>query len=100
MRKYRPKKKNLQHSCRYYIEVLHQEHAGAADINIGFFKEDSTFTEDQTDDAVNEVQYIIAKYDVYDEEQVRDLSDLLTCTNLFVKMELFLASDLIFHCLN
>uniref|UniRef100_A0A3P8VF56 PKHD1 like 1, tandem duplicate 2 n=1 Tax=Cynoglossus semilaevis TaxID=244447 RepID=A0A3P8VF56_CYNSE len=55
---------------KYYIELLHQEHAGAADINIGFFKEDSTFTEDQTDDAVNEVQYIIAKYDVYDEEQV------------------------------
>uniref|UniRef100_A0A3P8VH65 PKHD1 like 1, tandem duplicate 2 n=1 Tax=Cynoglossus semilaevis TaxID=244447 RepID=A0A3P8VH65_CYNSE len=45
----------------YYIELLHQEHAGAADINIGFFKEDSTFTEDQTDDAVNEVQYIIEK---------------------------------------
>ncbi|XP_054461971.1 PKHD1 like 1, tandem duplicate 1 [Anoplopoma fimbria] len=54
----------------YYMEILHQEYAGVASVNIGLFQEESTFTEDQTDDAVNEVQNIVAEYDVFDEQQV------------------------------
>lgn len=56
--------------CSYYLEILHQEYSGAASINIALFNPESSFTEDQTDDAVNEVQHIVAKYDVFDEEQV------------------------------
>nr|XP_046273956.1 PKHD1 like 1, tandem duplicate 1 [Scatophagus argus] len=54
----------------YYLELLHQEYGGAATFNIALFKEESSFTEEQTDDAVNEVQHIVADYDVFDEEQV------------------------------
>uniref|UniRef100_A0AAX7VHS5 Polycystic kidney and hepatic disease 1 (autosomal recessive)-like 1 n=1 Tax=Astatotilapia calliptera TaxID=8154 RepID=A0AAX7VHS5_ASTCA len=39
-------------------------------INLGLFQGESSYTEDQTDDAVNEVQDIGADYDVFDEEQV------------------------------
>lgn len=52
------------------MEILHQEYAGVASVNVALFQEQSTFTESQTDDAVNEVQNIVAEYDVYDEEQV------------------------------
>lgn len=54
----------------YYIEILLQENAGASFVNIGLFHEESAFTEDQTDDAVNEVQNIVAEYEIFDEEQV------------------------------
>uniref|UniRef100_A0A3Q3WJ25 PA14 domain-containing protein n=1 Tax=Mola mola TaxID=94237 RepID=A0A3Q3WJ25_MOLML len=54
----------------YYLEVLHQEYGVVGSINIALFKEKSSFTKDQTDDAVNEVQNIDATYDVFDEEQV------------------------------
>lgn len=57
----------------YYLELLQQEYAGAASFNIAMFKEKSSFTEDQTDDAVNEVQNIVAEYDVFNEEYVRSL---------------------------
>uniref|UniRef100_A0A3Q3X6F5 Uncharacterized protein n=1 Tax=Mola mola TaxID=94237 RepID=A0A3Q3X6F5_MOLML len=53
----------------YYLEVLHQEYGVVGSINIALFKEKSSFTKDQTDDAVNEVQNIDATYDVFDEEQ-------------------------------
>lgn len=59
--------------CSYYLEILHQEYGGAASVNLALFKEKSSFTEDQTNDAVNEVQNIVAEYDVYDEEQVGGL---------------------------
>lgn len=52
------------------MELLHQEYAVVATINIGLFRGDSSFTEDQTDDAVNEVQRIVAQYEAFDEEQV------------------------------
>ncbi|XP_068603731.1 PKHD1 like 1, tandem duplicate 1 [Brachionichthys hirsutus] len=55
----------------YYMEVLFQGSSRHyANFSISLFKEESSFTEDQTDDAVNEVQKIIAKYDVFNEEQV------------------------------
>ncbi|XP_011607160.2 fibrocystin-L isoform X2 [Takifugu rubripes] len=54
----------------YYLEILHQEFVGAASVNVALFREKSSFTEAQTDDAVNEVQNIIAEYDVFDDEYV------------------------------
>lgn len=53
------------------MEILQQEYGGAATINFGLFQGESSYTEDQTDDAVNEVQNIVADYDVFDEEQVQ-----------------------------
>ena len=52
------------------MEILHQEYYGKAHINIGLFQEESSFTEEQTDDAVNEVQNIVAEYEAFAEEQV------------------------------
>ncbi|XP_044027924.1 LOW QUALITY PROTEIN: PKHD1 like 1, tandem duplicate 1 [Siniperca chuatsi] len=60
----------LEKGKPYYLEILHQEYNGVASVNLALFQEESSFTEDQTDDAVNEVQYIVAEYDVFDEEQV------------------------------
>ncbi|KAI3358131.1 hypothetical protein L3Q82_003134 [Scortum barcoo] len=60
----------LQCDDRYYMEILHQEYGGAAGINIGLFRGESSFTEDQTNNAVNEIQDIVAEYDLFDEEQV------------------------------
>ncbi|CAJ1082786.1 fibrocystin-L-like [Xyrichtys novacula] len=64
---------NLEAGQNYYYELLHQEYAGAAHFTFGFNYEGSSFTEDQTDDAVNEVQQIIAENQVFDEEQVVSL---------------------------
>ncbi|XP_024153621.1 PKHD1 like 1, tandem duplicate 1 isoform X2 [Oryzias melastigma] len=61
---------SLEKGKPYYMELLHQEYAVVATINIGLFRGDSSFTEDQTDDAVNEVQRIVAQYEAFDEEQV------------------------------
>lgn len=52
------------------MEILHQEYTGLASVNLAMFTEDSSFTKAQTSNAVNEVQLLIADYDVYDEEQV------------------------------
>uniref|UniRef100_A0AAQ5X4Y6 Polycystic kidney and hepatic disease 1 (autosomal recessive)-like 1 n=1 Tax=Amphiprion ocellaris TaxID=80972 RepID=A0AAQ5X4Y6_AMPOC len=60
----------LEKGKPYYIEVLQQEYGGRAGLNIALFREESSFTEAQTDDAVNEEQQIVAKYDFFDEEQV------------------------------
>lgn len=54
----------------YYLEILHQEFRGAASFNVALFREKSSFTEAQTDDAVNEVQNIVAQYDVFSDEYV------------------------------
>lgn len=54
----------------YYLEILHQEFLGAASVNLALFSEKSSFTEAQTDDAVNEVQNIVAQYDVFNDEYV------------------------------
>ncbi|KAG7219454.1 hypothetical protein INR49_009288 [Caranx melampygus] len=51
------------------MEILHHERGGQAFVNLALFQDKSSFTEDQTDDAVNEVQNIVAEYDVFDEEQ-------------------------------
>lgn len=58
------------YSCRYYIEVLCQDYGYIASVDVGFYKEKSTFTAQQTVDAVNEIQVINASYDVLDEIQV------------------------------
>ncbi|XP_039978517.1 PKHD1 like 1, tandem duplicate 1 [Xiphias gladius] len=60
----------LEKGKHYYMEMLLQQYGGKASFNIGLFREESAFTEEQTDDAVNEVQSIVAEYDVFDEEQV------------------------------
>lgn len=57
-------------SFRYYLEILQQEYGGAASVNLAFFRPESSFTAAQTDDAVNEVQKIVAHYEVFDETQV------------------------------
>lgn len=54
----------------YYLEILHQQFWGASSINVALFSEKSSFTEAQTNDAVNEVQNIIAQYDVFSDEYV------------------------------
>lgn len=53
------------------MEILQQEYYGAASFNLALFQEQSSFTEEQTNDAVNEVQNITAEYNVFDEEQVQ-----------------------------
>uniref|UniRef100_A0A8C4EZ61 PKHD1 like 1, tandem duplicate 2 n=1 Tax=Dicentrarchus labrax TaxID=13489 RepID=A0A8C4EZ61_DICLA len=60
----------LEKGKPYYLEILHQEYGGQARVNVALFKGESPFTEDQTDDAVNEVQNIVIEYEVFDEELV------------------------------
>uniref|UniRef100_A0A3Q3JRM8 Polycystic kidney and hepatic disease 1 (autosomal recessive)-like 1 n=1 Tax=Monopterus albus TaxID=43700 RepID=A0A3Q3JRM8_MONAL len=48
----------LEKEKPYYMEILHKEYTGAASVNIALFQAESAFTEDQTKDAVNEVQAI------------------------------------------
>lgn len=55
---------------RYYLELLQQEYYGLANLNIALFQEESSFTADQSDDAVNEIQNIVGEYEAFDEEQV------------------------------
>lgn len=55
----------------YYLEVLHQDYGGPGSFRIAVFKGESPYTNTQTDDARNEEQTITAKYDVFDETQVR-----------------------------
>lgn len=61
---------NVLFFCSYYIEILMQQYYGGSFVNIGLFHDESAFTEDQTDDAVNEVQAIVAEYERFAEEQV------------------------------
>ncbi|XP_054620387.1 fibrocystin-L-like isoform X2 [Dunckerocampus dactyliophorus] len=60
----------LEKGKAYYIELLHQEYGGLAGINMAMFRPESPFTEEQTDDAVNEIQNIVVDYEAFDEEQV------------------------------
>ncbi|KAK2836335.1 hypothetical protein Q7C36_014204 [Tachysurus vachellii] len=60
----------LESGKPYYIEVLHQEWGVASSIDVGLYKEKSTFTAQQTDDAVNEIQVINASYNVLNEIQM------------------------------
>lgn len=52
-----------------------QDYAGAASVDVAFFKEISPFTAQQTIDAVNEKQQISAYYDVLPEKQVSELTE-------------------------
>ncbi|KAM9340526.1 fibrocystin-L-like [Symphorus nematophorus] len=60
----------LEEGKPYYLEILHQDYGGPGSLNMALFRAETSFTRDQTDDAVNEVQNIVAEYDVFDEEQV------------------------------
>ncbi|XP_062842250.1 fibrocystin-L-like [Trichomycterus rosablanca] len=60
----------LEGGKTYYIEVLLQEYAGVASVDVGLYKESSQFTAQQTVDAVNERQVINASYNVLDEKQM------------------------------
>uniref|UniRef100_A0A3Q2QF83 PA14 domain-containing protein n=1 Tax=Fundulus heteroclitus TaxID=8078 RepID=A0A3Q2QF83_FUNHE len=70
----------------YYLELLHHEYYGGANLNLALFHEDSSFTADQTDDAVNEVQNIVAEYEAFDEEQVPDQSRLEASVTVLPRM--------------
>ncbi|XP_051526679.1 fibrocystin-L-like [Myxocyprinus asiaticus] len=60
----------LEKGKPYYIEVLVQEYAVEASVDVAFFKEMSPFTVQQTIETVNEKQQINANYDVLPEKQV------------------------------
>ncbi|KAM6974364.1 PKHD1 like 1, tandem duplicate 1, partial [Tautogolabrus adspersus] len=60
----------LEEGHYYHIDLVHQEYGGLASIKMGLYYDNSPFTEDQTDDVVNEAQSIVADYEVFDEEQV------------------------------
>ncbi|KAF7655004.1 hypothetical protein LDENG_00062160 [Lucifuga dentata] len=60
----------LEEGKLYYMEILFQEYGVTAYINMALFRGESDFTEEQTEDAVNEMQSIKIEYDLYDEEQV------------------------------
>ncbi|KAL6460366.1 hypothetical protein MHYP_G00303320 [Metynnis hypsauchen] len=66
----RSKVMRLEKGKAYYIEALLQQYTVVASIDVGFFKERSPFTAQQTQDAVNEKQVIKARYDILDEKQV------------------------------
>ncbi|XP_073714826.1 fibrocystin-L [Misgurnus anguillicaudatus] len=62
---------HLEKGKIYYIEVLVQKnYYDPASVDVGFFKEISTFTASQTKEAINEKQQINASYDVLPEKQV------------------------------
>ncbi|KAM9737277.1 LOW QUALITY PROTEIN: PKHD1 like 1, tandem duplicate 1 [Menidia menidia] len=61
---------HLQGGSAYYLELLQMEYRGHAHIDLGLFQEQSPFTREQTLDALNEVQHIVADYQASDEEQV------------------------------
>uniref|UniRef100_A0A8C1B8X1 PKHD1 like 1, tandem duplicate 2 n=1 Tax=Cyprinus carpio carpio TaxID=630221 RepID=A0A8C1B8X1_CYPCA len=77
----------LEKGKPYYIEILVQEYAGAASVDVAFFKEISPFTAQQTIDAVNEKQQISAYYDVLPEKQVitpvKEVQTLRISSNCF-----------------
>lgn len=54
----------------YYMEILMQQWNGPSGMKVGMFTGRSSFTEEQSDDAVNEVQVIVARHDVNDETLV------------------------------
>ncbi|KAI7798958.1 putative fibrocystin-L, partial [Triplophysa rosa] len=60
----------LQKGKPYYIEIVVQEFNNQASVDVGFFKEISPFTAQQTTEAVNERQQIRASYNVLPEKQV------------------------------
>ncbi|KAI5615922.1 fibrocystin-L precursor [Silurus asotus] len=66
---------SLEAGKPYYIEVLHQEYGGISSVDVGFYRETSTFTAQQTVDAVNEIQVINASYNVLDEIQMIAFKD-------------------------
>ncbi|KAK7898488.1 hypothetical protein WMY93_019341 [Mugilogobius chulae] len=61
---------HLEEGKPYYIEILLQEYGGVASVTLAMFTERSSYTEAQTSSAQNEVQTMVADYDVYDETQV------------------------------
>ncbi|KAK3532561.1 hypothetical protein QTP86_024146, partial [Hemibagrus guttatus] len=60
----------LESGKPYYIEVLYQDWGSVASVDVGLYKEKSTFTAQQTVDAVNEIQVIKSSYDVLKEIQI------------------------------
>ncbi|XP_073714827.1 fibrocystin-L-like [Misgurnus anguillicaudatus] len=61
----------LEKGKSYYIEVImNKYYYYQASVDVGFFKEISPFTAQQTTEAVNERQQINANYDILSEKQV------------------------------
>ncbi|KAA0710214.1 Fibrocystin-L Polycystic kidney and hepatic disease 1-like protein 1 [Triplophysa tibetana] len=63
----------LEKGKPYYIEVLVQDYTLDASVDVGFFKEISPFTAQQTTEAINERQRIRTSYNVLPEKQVRPI---------------------------
>ncbi|XP_030644362.1 PKHD1 like 1, tandem duplicate 1 [Chanos chanos] len=61
---------HLEAGKPYYVEVIMQEYTVVASVDVGFLKEKSAFTSQQTADAVDEKQAITVRYDVLEEKQV------------------------------
>ncbi|KAJ0003487.1 hypothetical protein NQD34_008585, partial [Periophthalmus magnuspinnatus] len=60
----------LEEGKPYYIEFIQQEYRGGALVSLAMFTEKSSYTEAQTSNAKNEIQKLIAEYEVHDETQV------------------------------
>nr|XP_055075555.1 fibrocystin-L-like [Misgurnus anguillicaudatus] len=60
----------LEKGKPYYIEVIVYKYYYQASVEVGFFKDISPFTAQQTTEAINERQQISANYDVLSEKQV------------------------------
>uniref|UniRef100_A0A3B4AF70 Uncharacterized protein n=1 Tax=Periophthalmus magnuspinnatus TaxID=409849 RepID=A0A3B4AF70_9GOBI len=54
----------LEEGKPYYIEFIQQEYRGAALVSLAMFTEKSSYTEAQTSNAKNEIQKLIAEYEV------------------------------------
>ncbi|KAG5842965.1 hypothetical protein ANANG_G00183390 [Anguilla anguilla] len=60
----------LEKGKPYYIEVLVQDYQIVGYVDVGFFKEKSPFTAQQSAESTNEIQTIRSAYDVLPEKQV------------------------------
>ncbi|XP_066121905.1 fibrocystin-L [Saccopteryx bilineata] len=66
---------HLQKGKEYYIEILLQEHRLSAFVDVGLYQYRSVYTEQQTEDAVNEEQVIQSQSAVVQEVQVITLEN-------------------------
>ena len=55
---------------RYYIEILLQEYRLSAFVDVGLYQYRNVYTEQQTEDAVNEEQVIKSQSTIVEEVQV------------------------------
>ncbi|KAJ8273405.1 hypothetical protein GJAV_G00101260 [Gymnothorax javanicus] len=66
----RSSRMHLEKGKPYYIEVLVQDYQLVGSVDVGFFKEKSAFSAQQSVESIQERQTIWGKYSVYPEKQV------------------------------